>query len=118
MDTLKGQGNKVIMGLCKENFCHAVIIPHNKPAKSFTANKYNAWIATEVKGIKPADVKVLLALSELKPVHTHWIVGVYEYLCKQPEIIKNDFRAGGITEAVKLAHSPIQRIENPFISNL
>ena len=80
IDTFKGQDNKVIMDLCKGNFCHVVIIPHNlthkfqplgitvnKPAKSFIANKYNAWFANEVtkqlaKGIKPADVKVSLGL--------------------------------------------------------
>ena len=136
MDTFKGQDNKVIMDLCKENFCHVVIISHNlankfqtlditvnKPAKSFIADKYNAWFADEVtkklvKGIKPADVKVLLALSELKPLHTEWIIDAYKYLCKQPKIIKNGFRATGIAEAVEFAHSVVQRIENPFMSNL
>lgn len=68
-------------------FCHVVIIPPNssnkfkslnitvnKPVKSFIAIKYNAWFADEVtkqliKGIKPDTVKVLLALSKLKPLH-------------------------------------------------
>ena len=95
----------------------------NKPAKSIIADKYNGWFANEatnqvVKGIKPANAKVSLALSELKPVHAQWIVHVYECLCKQPEIIKNGFRAAGITEAVEFVHSVVQRIENRFISNL
>ena len=66
MDTLKGRDNKVTMGLCKGKFCH-VIIPHsltkfqpldltvNKPAKSFIANKYNAWFAD---GVTKQFVKV------------------------------------------------------------
>ena len=29
IDTLKGQENKVIMGLCNEIFCNVAIIPHN-----------------------------------------------------------------------------------------
>ena len=78
MHTFKGQ---VIKDLCKENFCHIVIISHNltnkfqstditvnKPTKLIIANKYNAWFRDEVtkqlvKGIKLADVKVSLALS-------------------------------------------------------
>ena len=61
--------------------------------------------------MKPADVKVSfalflslsfsLSLSELRPPHAD----VYEYLCKQPEVIKNGFRAAGITEAVKYTHN-------------
>ena len=70
-----------------------------------------------VKGIKPADVRVSLALSELKPLHAQWIIDVYEYLCKQPEIIKNGVKATGITGAVEFSHSVVQRIKNPFISN-
>ena len=95
----------------------------NKPAKSYTANKCSAWFADDVtkqlaKSIKPAGVKVSSALSELKPVHAQWIVDVYEYLCKQPEIFKNSFRAARITESVEFVYSVVQRIENPFISNL
>ena len=119
MDTFKGQGNKVLTDLCKQNFCHVVTIPHNlankfkplditvnKPAKSFIVNKCNAWFADEVrklliKGIEPVDVKVSLALSELKTLNAQWIVDPYEYLCKQPEIIKNDFRAAGNTHCKK-----------------
>ena len=49
---IKGRDNKVITDLCKENFCHVVINPHNltnnfqplditvnKPAKSSIADK-------------------------------------------------------------------------------
>ena len=77
MHTFKGQDRKVIKDLCKENFCRIVIshnltnkFQSNKPAKSFIPNKYHAWFADEVtkqlaNGIKLADVKVSLALSEL-----------------------------------------------------
>ena len=50
--------------------------------------------------------------------HAQWIVDVYEYLCKHAEIIKNGFRAVGISKAVEFAYSVVQRIENPSISNL
>ena len=47
-----------------------------------------------------------------------WIVDIYDYLRNQPEITINDFRAAGISEAVDSAQSVVQRIENPFITNL
>ena len=112
MHTFKGQDRKVIKDLCKDNFCHIVIshsltnkFQSNKPAKSVIPNKYHAWFADEVTkqlatGIKLADVKVSLALSELKPPHVQWIFIVYKYHCKQPETIKNGFAAAGITETV------------------
>ena len=58
-----------------------------------------------VKDTKLADAKVLLALSDIRPLHAQWIVDGYEYLCGQPENIKNDLRARGITEVVEFAHS-------------
>ena len=43
MDTFKGQGNKVLTDLCKQNFCHVVTIPHNLANKfkllDITVNK-------------------------------------------------------------------------------
>ena len=83
MDTFKGQGNNVVLNLCKKHFFQVVIVPHNltnkfqplditvnKPAKSFISNKYNEWFAEQVakqlqKGIPPADIQVSLNLGEL-----------------------------------------------------
>ena len=86
-DTFKGQDNDVIMELCMKNHLHVVIVQHNrtnkfqplditfnKPVKSFIANNDNAWFAEQVskqffKGTQPADVKVSLGLTEIKPLH-------------------------------------------------
>ena len=107
VDTFKGQDNDIVLDLCKKHFYQVVIVPHNltnkfqplditdnKPAKSFTSNKYNEWFAEQVakqlqKGIPPADIQVSLNLGELKVVHARWISALYDYLCDQKEIILN-----------------------------
>ena len=90
MDTFKGQGNNEVAKLCRKS-CALIIVPHNlinkfqslditvdKPAKSFIKDKCNMWYTEEVAkqlngGKAPADVKVSLNLSEIKPIHTKWI---------------------------------------------
>ena len=131
MDTFKGQDNEAVLELCRKNNCEVIIVPHNltnkfqplditlnKPAKSFISNSYNEWFSQQVsqqleKGIRPADVKVSLNLTELKIMHAKWISELYDYLCAQDEIILNGFKAG-ITEAVESANAVLERIENPF----
>ena len=39
---------------------------------------------------------------------------LYNYLCRQNDIILNGFKAAGITEAVESANTVLERIENPF----
>ena len=133
MDTFKGQDNDIVPNLCKKHFYQVVIVPHNltnkfqplditvnKPAKSFISNKYNEWLFAEQvakqlqKGIPPPDIQVSLNLGELKVMHARWISALYDYFCDQKEIIRNGFKAAGITEAVESASAVLQRIENPF----
>ena len=108
--------------------CQVVIVPHNltnkfqplditinKPAKSFISNKYNEGFFKQVpqkleKGIQPAS----LGLIDLKVMHAKWILELYHHLCRQNEIILNDFKATSITEAVESANTLLERIENPF----
>ena len=91
-DTFKGQDNDTLKGLCSQNNCEVVIVPHNlthkfqpldisvnKAAKAFIQNLYNEWFSNQVAiqlkhGIDPADVKISSKLSDLKPLHASWIV--------------------------------------------
>ena len=132
MDTFKGQDNEAVLQLCRKNSCRVIIVPHNltnkfqplditlnKPAKSFISNCYNEWFSHQVsqqleKGIRPADIKVSLNLTELKVMHAKWISKLYEFLCAQDKMILNGFKAAGITEAVESANAVLERIENPF----
>ena len=132
MDTFKAQDNEAVLELCQKNNCEVIIVPYsltnkfqplditvNKPAKSFISNSYNEWFSQQVsqqleKGIRPADVKVSLNLTELKVMHAKWISKLYDYLYARDEIIVNGFKAAGITEAVESANAVLERIENPF----
>ena len=112
--------------------CELLIVPHNltnkfppldisinQKAKKFVSHKFNNWYADRVgeqlrRGVAPSDVKVSMKLSDLKPLHAHWIVEIFDYLKQQNESIVNGFDKAGITEAVKSANKVFSRIENPF----
>ena len=63
------------------------------------------------------NVKVLLIISDLKPLCARWIVEMYDYLKQQKGAILNGFDKTGIKEAVKLANKVFERIENPLQKN-
>ena len=132
MDTFKGQDNADIKKLCLKNDCELVIVPHNltngfhpldisinQKAKKFVSHKFNTWYVDRVReqlrrGVAPGDVKLLMKLSDLKPLHARWIVEMFDYLKQQNESIVNEFDKAGFTEAVKPANEVFSRIENPF----
>ena len=105
MDIFKGQDNDTLKMLCSGNNCEIVIVPHNltnkfqpldisvkKAAKAFIQNQHNDWFLNEVsvqlkKGIDPADIKITSKLSNLKPLHASWIIGLYKHLLENQEII-------------------------------
>ena len=59
-------------------------------------------------------MKVSMKKSDLKPLHTRWLVDMYTYLKQQKESILNGFNKAGITKAVKSANEVFPKIENPF----
>ena len=66
------------------------------------------------KGIAPAEVKVSLLLSVIKSLHAKWIVDLYHHLKGDKEMIVNDFRAAGISEAIENAQDITKKVENRF----
>ena len=132
MYTFKGQDNDTLKELCSQNNGEVVIVPHNlthkfqpldisvnKAAKAFIQNLYNEWFSNQVAiqlkhGIDPADVKISLKLSDLKPLHASWIVELYHHLSNEAEMIINGFDSAGITEVVNDANFVLEIVENPF----
>ena len=132
MDTFKGQDNEAMKSLCNKNNCALVNVPHNltnkfqpldltinQKAKKYLSSKFNEWYAERVSkqlmnGKAPGHVKVLLKLSDLKPLHAKWIVEMYGYLKQQKESVVKGFEKAGILEAVKMAQEVYARCENPF----
>ena len=97
MDSFKGQDNDTLKDLCEENNYKRKIVPHNltnkfqlldvsvnKPAKAFITNKYNDWYSQQVvdqlgKGVQPTQIQVSAKITDIKPLHARWIVGLYEH---------------------------------------
>ena len=91
----------------------------NQKAKKFITNIFNEWYAEKVSqqlrlGKAPADVKVSLKLSGLKPLHAKWIVEMYDFLKQEKSSIIKGFEKAGILEAVESAKAVYTRCENPF----
>ena len=77
----------------------------NVVAKHFLKDKFKLCYANEVKkqldkGTKVYEIDILLKLSSLKPIHGRWLLGLYDNLQNNTELIINGFESGGITEAV------------------
>ena len=64
------------------------------------------------KGINPAEIKIALQLSNLKPLHASWIVDLYKHLSDNQEIIVNGIGTARISEAVTKASTI--KVESPI----
>ena len=132
MDTFKGQDNEEMKRLFQESNCELAIVPHNlankfqslgisinQSAKKFISNKFNTWYSDRVSkqlsdGVAPAEVKVSLKLSDLKPLYARWIVETYNHVKHQNDSIIKGFDAAGIDEVITCANDIFTRVENPF----
>ena len=65
-------------------------------------------------GKDPTDVKISSKLSDLKPIHSRWIVHWYNYVIKEKEIIVRGFSSAGTSGAVQNTENIYEKIENPF----
>ena len=51
-------------------------------------------------GKSVSEVDVDTWLSRMKPIHTRWVISLYDKLHNSEEVIENGFRAAAITEAL------------------
>lgn len=108
-DEFNGQTtNDVLALLNQHNILYVIVctdrLSVNKPAKEFLRSKFQAWYASQVSTqgqagsvIKPIDLK----LSTVKPLGAKWLIELYDYFKKRPEIIINGFKATGIIDVLK-----------------
>ena len=76
-------------------------------AKTSLKDKFGNWYAKEVTsqlddGTDVYSVDMKLQLPVLKPIHTKWLISLYDYLRNQPELIKKGFKQAGINDAIDL----------------
>ena len=55
-----------------------------------------------------------LKLSDLKPLHASWIVGLHNHTQKESEAIIKGFKEAGINEAINDAQGIYERFKNSF----
>ena len=87
------------------HYCQPLDLTVNAVAKHFLKDKFELQYANEVnkqldEGTEVYEIDILLKLSILKPIHGRWLLGLYDHLRNNKEIIINGFESAGITEAV------------------
>ena len=123
-DHFKGQLTDNVCGLLEQHNIHSVLVPANctdrlqpldlsvnRSAKAFLQSQFQNWYASELKkqidtvcdidDLEPID----LTTAKMKCISAQWITKLYEYLCKNPEIIVNGFLAAGISQALDASES-------------
>ena len=94
--------------------CKLVTI--NGVAKNVLRTKFEDWYGKEIArqvnaGVEFYSVEIRTTLSFLKPLHARWLIGLYDHLRNQQDLIKKGFHLSGITEAISLNIEP----EDPFL---
>ena len=116
--TKTGQTTTTIKEFVDANHCVLVFVPNNMThyfqplgltvnsvAKIFLKEKFEIWCASGVKkqleeGIEVYEINVPLKLSILKPFHGRWLLGLYDHLRNNKDIIIKGFESAGIIEAL------------------
>ena len=113
-DAFKGQTTHSTNQLLEQNIISVVNIPANctnklqpmdlsvnKNLKEFLKNQFGDWYSKMVfrELDESSRVPVDLRLSVMKPLNAMWLKEAHMYLRKNPSIIKNGFKASGITDA-------------------
>jgi predicted Zn-ribbon and HTH transcriptional regulator len=71
----------------------------NKPAKHCLKRQFQSWYSDQVckklRDNQPFE-SIDLRMSVVKPLSARWMVGVYDYMKSNPDMIKNGFDKAGI----------------------
>ena len=67
------------------NYFQPLDLTVNGPAKQFLEGKFEEWYAKEVKrqvdnSMEVYSIDVNTKMSVLKPIHAHWLIGLYDYM--------------------------------------
>ena len=111
-DVFKGQCTEEVLQMLEENNIERVCVPANctdrlqpldlsvnKPAKEFLRGRFQEWYTSQIVDQLEEDTQqVDLRLSIMKPLGTHWLVALYDYICANPTFIVIGFSKAGILD--------------------
>ena len=118
-DRFRGQCTSRITSMLKKRHIHIAVVPANctdrlqpldvsvnKAVKVFLRNQFQDWYAERMcqqirqrSNEKTPLVPVDLKMAIVKPLGIKWMLNLYNYMTRRPDIIQNGFRKCGITES-------------------
>ena len=131
MDVFSGQITSVVLDCFKDNKIEVVCVHANMTyllqpldltvndyAKKFTSRKFSESYSFEIMkqlddGKELHDINIDLKLSKLKPLHTEWLVELYNQMstAEGQNLIHSAWKASGITEGMKAGKASLQPLD-------
>ena len=76
-------------------------------AKKFLNGKFSDWYSTQImkqlkEGVPAHNIKIDLSLTKIKPIHGMWLIGLYDHLRNQQDVIVRSFFKAGVEEALTM----------------
>ena len=128
LDVFKGQITDKVTKFIKANNCVIVHVPNNMTdqfqpldlylnghVKGFFKGKFECWYAQQITNQLEGrssvyDVQVPLKLSVIKPIHSKWLLDLYDHLRISSDIIIKGFPIAGAKNALVMELP----LEDPF----
>ena len=99
------------------NYFQPLDLTVNGPVKQFLKGKFEEWYAKEVKrqvdnSMEVYSIDVNTKMSVLKPIHAHWLIGLYDYmyLRNKDNTIRKGFETAGLNTELE-PEDPFQDID-------
>ena len=93
------------------NYFQMLDLNVNGHTKEFLKEKFELWYADQVQKRVEAskdtyDIDIPLKLSDLKPIHAKWIIGLYAHLRNNEERVLKSWEMAGLEEAFTMELPP------------
>ena len=72
----------------------------NKPVKDILKKEFHQWYTDETSAQGEQYTAIKLPLSVMKPLGAKWLMKAFDHIQSQPTMIKNGFKAAGITDVI------------------
>ena len=117
-EVFKGHITHKVTKFIEENNCVILHVPNkmtdqfqlldlnvNDHAKEFLKGKFECWYAQQItnqleSGSSLYHVQVPLKLSVIKPIHTKWLLGLYNHLRNSSDTVMKGFAMAGIKDTL------------------